>query len=254
MKSSVILFLIIFLPLSIFCSGKDIDSPEKVLEEDGLLLKKETEHFQLFIDDVEEEYLNNISEYLEVNSQRILNKMNVDNMPDVKMKLWRNSETFYEIMLAKTGTVYEGATGYVYGNRECLVLLSNYFNMDSKTTLHEYAHLVTMQVNPGIPNNPRWLWEAAALYLTDDFVDPASIQYMISGDFPTIEELNIGYNDGYQKIYQVGYILAEYIVEHWSMDHFIDLINTNGDITGILGVSTEEFEEGWHEYIRGKYF
>ena len=254
MRSTVLLFLIIILPLSIYCSGKDIDSPVKVIEEDGLQLKKETEHFDFYTDIIEDDYLDIIAEYLENNCSKIVSELKAGNIPRVKMKLWGSSEKFYEVMVEKTGTLYNGATGYVSGSLECCMLLSNYSGLDSKTALHEYAHIVTIHVNSTIPNNPRWLWEAVALYVTDDFINPSSLFYMVSGDFPTIAELNIGYNNGYQKIYEVGYILAEYIVEHWSIDHLIQLINVNGDIQGILELSIEEFEEGWHEYIRGKYF
>ncbi|MFC1724321.1 hypothetical protein ACFL4T_01750 [candidate division KSB1 bacterium] len=255
LKSSLIQLLFFCMPLSIYCSGDEIDSPDSVIvEEDGLQMKKETEHFSFYVDTIEQEYLNLIAEYLEENCLRINSELKAGSIPRVKMKLWRSSEQFYEVMVEKTGTLYNGATGYVSGSLECCMLSSNYSVLDSKTALHEYAHIVSIFVNSSIPNNPRWLWEAAALYVTGDFVDPASLQYMAAGDFPTIAELNIGYNDGFQKIYAVGYILAEYIVEHWTIDYFIQLIKANGDIENVLGLGVEEFEEKWHEYIRGKYF
>ena len=37
--------------------------------------------------------------------------------------------------------------------------------------VHEFAHCVSLQVNPRIANNPRWLWESVAIYESRQSVD-----------------------------------------------------------------------------------
>jgi hypothetical protein len=32
------------------------------------------------------------------------------------------------------------------------------YTMKSSGIVHEFAHCVSLHVNPGIANNPRWLW------------------------------------------------------------------------------------------------
>jgi hypothetical protein len=110
-----------------------------------------------------------------------------------------------------------------------------------------------MQVNSSIPNNPRWLWEAVAVYENNEFVDPRTLSYMVSGNYPTLEELNSDYNSGNHYIYSVGYILLEYINETWGMDKVIELIQTNGNIPLTLGIAVEGFESGWYLFIEEKY-
>jgi hypothetical protein len=111
-----------------------------------------------------------------------------------------------------------------------------------------------MQINSTIPNNPRWLWEAVALYENDEFVNPRSLPYMVSGNYPTLDELNSDYNSGNQQIYSVGYVLLEYIVETWGMDEVIELIKSNGHISLVLGRTESEFEYGWYQYVEQTYF
>ena len=110
-----------------------------------------------------------------------------------------------------------------------------------------------MQVNSTISNNPRWLWEAVALYESNDFVNPNTLSYMVSGDYPTLDELNTDYNSSNHSIYQVGYVLLEYIVVTWGMDTVKDLIQNNGDLTDSLGLTTREFESGWYQFVEEKY-
>ena len=76
---------------------------------------------------------------------------------------------------------------------------------------------------------------------------------MVSGNYPTLEVLNTDYNSGNRSIYSVGYILLEYIIETWGMDQVINLIQTNGNIPLSLGITAEEFESGWYQFIETKY-
>ena len=66
-------------------------------------------------------------------------------------------------------------------------------------------------MNPRFANNPRWFWETVALYENGEFVDPRSLDYVVRGAFPTLQQLNVDPNGGTQ-IYQLGYVLGEFIV------------------------------------------
>ncbi len=171
-------------------------------------------------------------------------------MPHVTVKIWSNYENFLNAMETDIGIRYTGATGYVLGAEEIRIF---YTNQVSLTAVHEFVHSVSIQINGSIPNNPRWLWEAIALYETRDFVDPKTLPYMVSGNYPTLEELNIDYNSSNHYIYSVGYTLLEYIVQAWGMDAVINLIETNGIINNILGILIQEFEAGWYQFIENEY-
>jgi hypothetical protein len=171
-------------------------------------------------------------------------------MPKVTVKIWSDYDNFLQAMEDDIGTRYVGATGYIYSNSEFRI----FYNQEvAMTAVHEFAHIVSMQINSSIVNNPRWLWEAVALYENNEFVNPGTLSYMVNGNYPTLEELNTDYNSGNQIIYSVGFILLEYIVYTWGMDDVIGLIQNNGNINGRLGITVQEFEMGWYEFVEQKY-
>jgi hypothetical protein len=153
-------------------------------------------------------------------------------------------------MAATIGTVYTGATGYVLGPTGfCLLATGD----PPQTAVHEFAHVVTLNINEEFANNLRWLWEAVAIYEAEEFYPPSTLAFMGPGNFPTLEQLNAEYNQG-GWIYQVGYVLTEYIVETWGMDAVISLIESNGDLEGDLGITATELERGWHAWLTEQYF
>jgi len=171
-------------------------------------------------------------------------------MPRVTIKIWADYDHFLDDMETDIGIHYNGATGYIFGPTESRLF---YNAQVAPAAVHEFAHLVSMQVNITISNNPRWLWETVALYESQEFVDPKTLSYMVSGDYPTLAELNTDYNNSNHNIYQVGYVLLEYIVVTWGMDTVIDLIEHNGNIPGILVMTTRDFESGWYQFVEEKY-
>jgi hypothetical protein len=120
------------------------------------------------------------------------------------------------------------------------------------SVIHEFIHAASMAVNSRIANNPRWFWETVALYENGELVDPRSLDYVVRGAFPTLQQLNADPNGGTQ-IYQLGYVLGEFIVTRWGRPAFVRLIETNADLPAVLGVSTAEFEAAWQSYVRQRY-
>ncbi|MFC1527526.1 hypothetical protein ACFL5D_02120 [Candidatus Neomarinimicrobiota bacterium] len=191
-----------------------------------------------------------ISIELENNYYRILSDLHVDVMPTIRIKIWSDYSSFEQAMLDDLGQIYNGATGYLYGPEEIRMYLNHNTEM---IAVHEFAHTVSMQVNPSIPNNPRWLWEAIACYEGGPFYDPKTNPYLVRGQYPNLAELNIGYNNSNRSIYSVGYVLLEYIIDTWGSNTVIELIKQNGNINTVFGTSVTDFENGWYKFIEEKY-
>lgn len=166
------------------------------------------------------------------------------------MKIWRSNNGFYGAMKANLGVTYAGADGYVNGPQELHIRLIEDAPVHA---VHEFVHVVTLNVNGNFSNNPRWLWEAVALYEAGQFVDPKRLSYMTQGDYPTISELNSDFGTGGDRVYAVGYVLAEYIVEHWGLEALRELIKASGDLNSVPSLTEKEFEDGWHEWLERKY-
>ena len=70
--------------------------------------------------------------------------------------------------------------------------------------------------------------------------------------FPTLQQLNVDPNGGTQ-IYQLGFVLGEFIVSRYGRPSFLRLIETGADLQSVLGVSNAEFEAAWQSYVRQRY-
>lgn len=241
MQSKHIVFVVFIFSLVLSCS-KDTSPFAPVPRE----------HFDFVLyDGLDNKDISGISSALEENYERIVDDLQVTEMPKIIVKIWADYNHFLDDMENDVGIKYSGATGYIFDLTESRIF---YNDQVAVAAVHEFTHLVSLQVNNTISNNPRWLWEAVALYENNEFIHPNTLSYMNSGDYPTLNELNTDYNISNHRIYQVGYVLLEYIVEIWGMDTVIELIQNNGNITISLGLTNQNFETGWYQFIEDKYF
>jgi hypothetical protein len=212
---------------------------------------KPSDHFSFVLfNGLTQELATTVRQKLEDNYSRILTDLKVEKMDPVKIQIWNDETDFQNDIKRDLGTNFWGATGYVYSKNDVRVL--NRGN-PAQTALHEFCHAVSIYVNSRIGNNPRWLWEAVAIYESGEFINPKTLSYLVTGNFPTITELNTDFNTSNKNIYSVGYILSEYIIQTWGKEKYIDLVKANGDIQSTLGVSVQQFESGWKEFVTKKY-
>ncbi len=115
--------------------------------------------------------------------------------------------------------------------------------------IHEFTHCMTQNVNPTIPNHPRWLWESIALFEAGEFTHPRSVGALAS-HAPGFDELN---NFNSNTIYQVGYLLGEFIFKNYGREKYIELIKENGDLERVLGSKDQEFLDSWYAYLKLNY-
>jgi len=185
-----------------------------------------------------------VEQVINENVDRMTTDLQVEFNKPVTVKIWNNSYYFQLELMKITGQRVPGVTGYVVSENEFRLLNEGDLR---KNALHEFAHLVTVNVNPKVANNPRWLWEAIAIYESMDYVDPKEVAYLREGKYPTLAELNSEVVPQLYMIYDVGYILAEFIITTWGKDKLIELIKKTGDISLVLGISTDAFQKLWYQ-------
>jgi len=237
------LILSILLLMNFACKKESIsDEPTNIIGE----------HFTYRLyDGLSENIILEIQTKLDDNYSRVLNDLGLSSMSNVIVRIWDDESNFLDDMESELGVRYTGSAGWVRGANDIRLLYRG--NGTAQNALHEFCHCVSMIVNPQIPNNPRWLWEAIAIYESGEFVNPQSMSSLVNGNFPTLEELNSDFNNGNHSIYQVGYLLAEFIIENWGRDRFVALIRSNGNLEQTLEVTVIEFEEGWKNFVTTKY-
>jgi len=188
--------------------------------------------------------------------RRVLSDLNVESVPKTTVTIWNDPASYYRVQEETTGQRFEGSGGYAWWGAAPELRLQHSTRRGAAIgALHEFAHIVSMARNKTIPNNPRWLWEATALYATRD-LQPSRIPiFIMQRDFPTLSELNVGFNyaNEQRSIYDVGFFLAEYIVENWGNEAIGQLVESNGDIPTTLKVSVSEFEQGWITFLTANY-
>jgi len=230
-----------------------VNSCNKNTSEDNLITGPvESDHFAFALyDGLSNSITPPIINEMNNNYDRILNDLDVQSVQKTKIEIWNDEEHFQNDMKRDLGINYPGTLGYIY-NRTSIRLL-NRGNI-AHNTVHEFVHIVSLYVNNNFGNNPRWFWEAVATYESGEFINPNNLSYLVSGNFPTIAELNSDFNTGNYKIYQVGYLLSEYIIATWGKISYVKMIKQNANIELVLSITTQQFEAGWKDFVMTKYF
>jgi hypothetical protein len=235
--------------LTIACGGAaTAPSPSIAAFSESLAMKVQTAHFQVFGSGTPDATLRAAANRLEAEYPRILGDLKVTSHPMVAVRIWQDTTSYYNELERYFGTRYR-ATGYITGPTELRLLAGG--NLETNA-VHEFVHAVSLDVNPRFANNPRWFWESVALYENGEFVHPRQLEFLVNGNFPTLQQLNGDVNSD-SPIYQIGYLLGEFIVSRYGQAPFLRLIETGADLQGVLGLSTAEFEAAWHSWVRERY-
>ena len=174
--------------------------------------------------------------------ERVTRHLEVPVMPKLTVSIWATSTAFYGAMERHLGQVYPGATGYLNGPRELCILFRPEAPGES---VHEFAHAVSLALNPSFSNNPRWFWEAVAVYEAREVTD-ATRWPNEEKRFPGFAALN-QFNSPLP--YRWGYPISSFIISQWGDSGYVDLIRSNGSIQALFGVTESQFGTMIERYI-----
>lgn len=208
-----------------------------------------TGHFRVLTDRVDPSALHGVADALEANYARVTSDLRTGDVAVTDVYVWQDQSAYYADMQRYLGQVYAGSAGWVRGAHAISVLAGANTPLNA---VHEFCHVATMAVNATIANNPRWLWETVALYESGQFVNPATLDYFRNGLFPTIADLDLDFSRSHQ-VYDVGYVLGEFVVSTWGMDGLLQLVRANGAIERALNLSIGAFEQRWYAWLRERY-
>lgn len=213
-----------------------------------------TSHFSFHITPYDSISIPEISSIVENNYDSILSHFIIDTVLKTEVHFYTTHEELADAVRHIVPNLPVWAIGLSTA-KDTIHMLSpkhpeyNYEYMLS-VLVHEFTHCVTLNIKPNFANNPRWLWESTAIYESGQFVHPNQLPYMVSHNPPTLSELN---NFNNTQIYQVGFLLAEYIILNWDRTHLKDMVLSNGNIQQTLGISIADFQTNWFEFVKKRY-
>ena len=184
---------------------------------------------------------------LEAEYPKVLADLGVALMPMVTITLYPDRAALVAAVGSRAGYIPSFATGLVTGVSE-IHLVAAAGPLGTRL-LHEFAHCVSMRANPSIPNNPRWLWETIAIYESESAASPRGVAIVTGPNPPTLASLNVMDDP---TIYDVAFLLGEFIVTAFGRPALLSLLGTNGDVPRVLGLSEREFEQRWISFVANR--
>ncbi|MEZ9546292.1 MULTISPECIES: hypothetical protein [Vibrio] len=119
--------------------------------------------------------------------------------------------------------------------------------------MHEFVHLLTLQINPNFANNPRWLWEAVAIYKSEDYWFHMNNRSAIKGRFDGLVQDLYNKPNSSSAVYELGYTVGEFIERSWGEGAFVDLIKSNGDPSQLTDQPIESLFYDWEKFVKTTY-
>jgi hypothetical protein len=232
------------LALATGCGGSPTASapPAEVLA-----LRLTSDHFRILAGQASDATLREVRDALEATLPRVAADLQAGPPRSVDVLVWQDEASWRAELQRYFGRVLP-SSGYVTGASELRVLATPQV---ARNASHELCHVISLWLQPNIANNPRWLWESVALFENGELVDPRTQPDLVAGRFPTLAQLDADVTAS-QQVYQVGYLIGEFVVERWGRDGLVRLIRANGDVAA-LGVSVPQFETDWAAFVRERY-
>lgn len=206
-----------------------------------------------------------MSVLLENNYKRVLNDFGIKSLNDlIKVELYPDIK-HYHFAIGNPDAPESDAGMATDDNTFKIVSPGNpgtYQTHDTlmKGALHEFAHCVHYHFIESLGNEKRekmkntespWLFEAMASYEAGQFYNPEKFEYLKKGQYPTLQELNEIEKNG--KIYDLGYVLIDFIQTRWDKKTLFNLLGQNGDIENALGITEHEFETKFYDFLKKKF-
>ncbi len=214
----------------------------------------ETKHFKIYYTPLDDQNIAGTADSLESNYTRIVEDLAGENIPIIQVHFYTDIAALQEAVRHTEPNLPSFAIGLATSASEIHMLSPNHpmqqYNYMVKNTLHEFAHCVSLSINPAIANHPRWLWETVAIYEANQKNDPHSIPYLVDQEPPALEELNQFTNT---YIYELGYFIAEYMVATKGKEVLNELIQNNGDLQATFNMTDGEFTKEWFAYVKKHY-
>lgn len=265
-RRSLLISLLVLLLVLNGCASTSVSSnaPAKIateasnFKETDMKLQLETEHFIFYSTDKDKKCLEDLSNAAEGSYERITSdlKTPLDYKPTVRV--YPDIKSFH-ISIGRPDDPDWGV-GTAWGKNLRIVSPLNPgsvhdYESIKQVAVHEFAHVVQINMVDDPRQLPTWLWEGTATYEAkqmDEKTKQLMKQEAQKVKAPTLSQLT---KDFYtvDKAYQYSYSIADFIVNKYGYDKLVEMIKNPKDIEKTLGVSMDELEKQWIGYVETNY-
>lgn len=229
-----------------------IDNSGDSTQKNALIQQLETKHFKFYSKDKDKQCLKDLSNALEDNYTRIINDLHTSLNEKIDVNIYSDLNTYHKAADRPDAPSWFVGNAVPGSNSIQMVNPSNAdgrpYSDFMKVIIHEFTHVVIMNINPDVYNIPSWLNEGVAVFEAkqDEGTEQVILKAKSSNKFPSLEDLEtnvsaFGNNGGYQ----FSYSIIQYIVKNYGYDKLIALIKSPTDFDKILGVSKDDFQKEW---------
>ena len=255
-----LIFVVVLLLLT-GCSqniSKDTVVPSNSnVEKDKIVQQSESDHFIFYAAEQDKACIKDLIKTLEDNYTRITDDLDASLNKKASIYIYSDLSTFHAAINQPdapswvVGIALPGTT---------TIKIVNPSNADGrpysdmmKVIVHEFTHIVTMNINSDVYNIPLWLSEGIAVFEAEQSEGTAEVisRAKSSNEYPTLKSIESGTNNfGTRGGYQFSYSIIEYMVNTYGYDKVIALIKSPSEFEKILGLSEEDFQKEWIAHLK----
>jgi hypothetical protein len=225
-----------------------------------LNLRKETQHYIIYYTETDKSCINIVSDVLENNYKRITTNFNQQLQEKLIIEI-HSDLTQLHIALG-----FPNAPDWIRGGIGVgkIVIASplnpppgSEFDNVLNTAVHEFVHIIVNKIND---ETPRWLNEGIACYEAKDnnenWIRKTIKNGLVSNMIPTFKDLDTGedFETFFKRNgYQYSYTIVESIIEEFGYDKLYRLIKSPNNFVDVFGITENEMQSKWIEYIKKNY-
>lgn len=224
-----------------------------IFTQDTFCLQSESAHFIYYYEATDSSIIDTVKLRLENSFDRITKDLQLTITEKIKVHIYPNLQELHNAI------GYPDAPDWLVGvgNVEIYVVSPlnpgpshTYKSIMDNVFIHEFTHICVGKIRNYLPS---WLNEGFALYEGGPYYDTAAVvsAYNKLGKIPTLDELY--YDFVKYSGYQFAITIAYFIIENYGMDAMRKFIHNPEDYSVFSGLSKNEFEVKWHEYVKKNY-
>jgi hypothetical protein len=232
--------------------GQRISSLDKhsVDTEETLVNSFNSLHFNVQFTNRDSAVAENILSSLETKYDALISSFGLNSTAVISIKVYPDLETYHNAVLTPGAPAWQMARAWTHTEIRMLSpgvaqqISKESFNA-GEITLHEFVHCIHLHLVKRGSRVPGWLWEGVAMYKgCCRWTEPKDLDYMKKKKYPSLKQIE--QDRTYQKNYELGYSIIEFIDKTYGWEKVLELMNKNGDIKGVLGMSVKEFERAFY--------